>query len=384
MLGQVSKYQNHIISFIILIIIGFFYNRYQEKIERENYQQNNKAIQDYLLRDPESLSINKRPILWIPITYDYNSRDWLSFGSRSSFDLNQPYLYLTVNSIITHCDKSFRICIVDDNAFDLLLPGWSIDMNRISKPITSYIRDLGLCKLLHKYGGMVVPPSFVCSKDLIGLYNNSVDGNKLFVCENIDRNSTATKYMYYPDMTIMGCLKENNTIKELIEYIEISISDDYTAETEFLGKFDGWCARGVSEHKINLIDPTLIGVKSENGSPILIDNLLANDYVDFSPNMYGIYIPASEILTRNNYKWFARLSETQVLESNTLIGKYILLSNMPDELNGSIEPFQNRNNWVKYYATPLLPNGVWGLKPNYLGNNMLSSKKQPVVGKLHY
>lgn len=384
MLVKLLKYKNHIISFIVLMIIGFFYNRYQEKLEREENKNNYKAIQDYLLRDPDSLSKESKPILWIPISYEYNARDWLSFGSRSSLDLNQPYLYLTVNSIISHCDKSFRICILDDNSFDMLLPTWSIDMSKISKPISSYMRSLGLAKLLYKYGGMIVPPGFLCMKDLIELYNTNTINDKMFVCENIDRNSSSVKYMYYPNINMMGSDKECEILNKFISFMEITISEDYTSETEFLGKFAKWCDYGIKEKKINLIDGKMIGIKTKDDKPVLLDNLLSNDYINFSDNMYGIYIPSNEILNRIHYQWFARLSEKQVLEGNTILSKYILLANMPEDIHGKVEPFKNRTNWVKYYATPLLPSGLWGLKPNYLGNNILSSSKQPVVGKMYY
>jgi len=38
-----------------------------------------------------------------------------------------------------------------------------------------------------------------------------------------------------------------------------------------------------------------------------------------------LYIPADEILKRNNYNWFARLSAKQALDSDTTIGKYLLI-----------------------------------------------------------
>ena len=71
---------------------------------------------NYLL-DGEDLGKSAKPILWIHVPHEYNSRNWLSFGSRSSFELNQPYLYLTVRSIIKKCEDSFTICIFDDNSF---------------------------------------------------------------------------------------------------------------------------------------------------------------------------------------------------------------------------------------------------------------------------
>ena len=97
---------NYIILVIIIIALGILYQKYCEKqstlIPKDNYEEMRK----YLLNE-SSLAKSKKPILWIHVPHEYNARDWLSFGSRTSFDVNQPYLYLTVRSIIKHCDQSF-------------------------------------------------------------------------------------------------------------------------------------------------------------------------------------------------------------------------------------------------------------------------------------
>jgi hypothetical protein len=109
---------NYILLFVILIVLGILYRRFEDKRMRQDNLENIETIQKYLL-DDTSLSKSKKPILWIHVPYEYNSRNWLSFGSRTSFDLNQPYLYLTVRSIIEKCDSSFTICLIDDNSFYL-------------------------------------------------------------------------------------------------------------------------------------------------------------------------------------------------------------------------------------------------------------------------
>jgi len=166
---------------------------------REENKDNYEAIQKYLL-DDVTLGKSKKPILWIHVPYEYNSRKWLSFGSRTSFDLNQPYLYFTVRSIIKHSGDSFTVCIYDDNSFKRLLPGWSIDMTRLSDPILSNMRTLGMMKLLYIYGGIHCPISFLCMKNLSGLYTKGTRGNKMFVCKTIVRNSTSNTKNFYPNV----------------------------------------------------------------------------------------------------------------------------------------------------------------------------------------
>ena len=77
--------------------------------------------------------------------------------------VNKPYIVYTIKSIIKKCDKTFNICLVDDNSFEKLIDGWSIDLSKIDVTMRNKVRTLAMCKLLHLYGGINVPPS-LCSR----------------------------------------------------------------------------------------------------------------------------------------------------------------------------------------------------------------------------
>jgi len=368
---------NYIFLFVILISLIILYKRFEYKQNKEDNKYNYEAIQNYLL-DETTLAKSKKPILWIHVPYEYNSRRWLSFGSRSSFDLNQPYLFLTVKSIIQQCDKSFTICIIDDNSFHKLIPSWNINMSKISNPILDNTRTLGLMKLLYIYGGMICPISFLCIRDLIDLYYKGTNNNKMFLCETIDRNITSTTFNYYPNLSFCGSTKENITLNNLIEFMQRVMSTDYTAESVFLGDFNRWCENRIRKGQINFIDGTNIGTKTIDDNPILIDDLMSNNYLNLYRNLYGILIPSNELLNRVKYQWFTRLSEKQVLESNTIIGNYILvtLGEGGGHILEPLEPSINKNiknNFVGFWKTPNYP-GLYGLKPNFLGDNLIKLK----------
>ena len=208
-----SNYINIICIIVVVVFLIFLFNRYsdlQEKKNRENRsvlendQNDYKSIQKYLLMDYDpTLAKTTKPILWIPIQYEYNARHWQSFGSRSSFELNQPYIYLTVKSIILHCSESFHICMIDDNAFGKLIPGWNIEMGKLASPILDNVRKLGQAKILSNYGGLFVPPSFVCLRDLIDMYTLGLNNNDMLICETIDTNITSTTHDFYPNSNFM-------------------------------------------------------------------------------------------------------------------------------------------------------------------------------------
>jgi hypothetical protein len=377
---KVKNYINYIYLFVILIVLWFLYNRYEDKRAIEENVGNYDAIQKYLLNE-SSLADTKKPILWIPITYEYNARNWISFGSRSSFELNQPYMYLTVRSIINQCQDSFHICIIDDDSFGKILPNWTVNMRSIASPVLDYMRSLALSKILYKYGGVIVPPSFLCMRDLNELYAMGTSGEKMFICETVDRNITSTTHEFYSDISFMGSPKEYPVLKEMIDFMQRKISADYTAQTEFLGDFNRWCNSRVQKHQINLIPGKLIGTKTMDDTMILVDNLLSNDYIDLYPQAYGIYIPAKEILMRRHYEWFARMSQTQVLESNVIICKYILLASAPDSKKGTIEPMKNNGSWTKhwigYWQVPS-GFGLWGPKPQPFATHLIMKKTDPI------
>ena len=369
---------NYFAIFIIIVVIGFLYNRYEDKIFREKTDEDYSSIQKYLLNDIDSLADDKLPILWIHVKHEYNCRSWLSFGSRSSFCLNQPYLYLTIKTIIQKCSDSFKICIIDDSSFSKLLPEWNVKMNFISDPILNNYRQLGLMQILQKYGGLLVPCGFVCFKDLIDLYNQNISNNQMFVVENIDRNITSVHHSFYPDISFMGCIRECPIMKKLIQFMQKDISNDFTAQSVFLGDFN----RFIQMHKehVNIVDGKLIGIKGKKyQTPITIEMMFEQDYLDLDDNAYGVLIPSNEILSRRHFEWFARMSEKQVLECNSIICKYLLLAL-------GFENIQNMKNtnmnkpFVAFFSTPLLPESKFNVsqnsglymttQPNMLGDNV--------------
>ena len=360
----------YIISIFILLTIGILYQKYLEKKAKNAKYDNYTEIKKYLLKD-STLAKSKKPIMWIYTPYEYNSRDWLSFGSRSSHNLNQPYLNLCVKSIINCCDKSFTICIIDDNSFSKLIPGWSIDLGKISDPILSYVRQLAIAKLIYNYGGVSVPISFLCFKNLDDLYKKGTKDETMFVCENVSSNVSATNNLFYPDATFMGAPKNNDLMNEYVEYMQRLISNDYTAQAEFLGNYNKWANKKINQRQIRLIPGTDVGTKTIDDEPVLVDNLLSEDYIHFYPKMYGIWIPAANILKRTNYEWFARMSGEQIFQGNFILAKYFVLALAPDSKMGIIEPMTTNTGDIAFWQVPTsttLP--VFGPMPIGIGNNV--------------
>jgi hypothetical protein len=284
-----------------------------------------EMVKKYLLNDSPLYGFNK-PKLWIHTKYDLNARKWLDFHSRSSFDLNQPYLHLTIKSIIHHCGDDFHICLIDDETFSKLIPTWDIELSHIAEPLRTQYRELGLAQLIYFYGGMLVPNSFLCSRNLKEMYDRGIQGNKPFVCEAVNRTS-AKVGPFIPDTYFMGAKKNDPVMKQYVDYLgQRSKSGHFTAAYEFVGDGSIGCAGTIEQGRMNLVGGEFIGIKTAKSKPVLIEELLEDNYLDLHKNIYGIYVPEDEILKRPKFSWFAVLSTEQLLETNTFLTKHIKAS----------------------------------------------------------
>lgn len=295
--------------------------------KNETYDDNYSLVKNYLVRD---INISKgRPILWIYVPSVPNSRKIKTFGDGTNTMINQDYLYLTIKSIINN-NPSFTICVIDNYSFNKLLPGWEYDLNAMSQPILNNMLQLAFSKLLYMYGGIIVPLSFLCFKDLTPLYNYGTQ-NGIFICENVNKSIRDEKFS--PDPTFMGCLPNDPTMFQYSLFCETIISDT-SAESTFLGVHSNWFYR----KNVTIISGEKIGIKTSD-TQITVEHLLSTTPISLSKDAYGIYISETEILQKHNCEWFARLSKKEVLMGNTNIQKYILLTSAGEPPNQPWTPF---------------------------------------------
>lgn len=380
-------YKNYILAIVVLAVVGYFGDSLKKYLSGDPKDEYN-MVKQYLLNDSPLYGYN-RPKLWIHSKYEYNSRKWKSFYSRSSYDLNQPYIHLTIKSMINHCGDDFNVCLIDDATFSKLIPGWDADLSKMCEPMKSHMREIGMAQLLYYYGGMVVPNSFVCCRNLIDLYQDGLGdkGEQFFVSERPNKHEEfihTQRRRYMPDVYFMGANKRNKMVKEYVDFLKtlygcpdyrLSVAlppmslpplekrggdEDivaggvtitrrgeeasglpdldgprgmervqaiYTWESEFTGDVANWLLERVLRQEIGLVGGEFIGVKARDGSPIDLDELLADGFLDVdNGRLYGLFIPAEDLLIRPKYAWFAVLPAYQVLNTHTIVAKYLKLS----------------------------------------------------------
>jgi len=323
---NIGKY---LLFFSVLVVTSYVGNYFVNSLEANN--DDYELIKKYLLNDSPLYGFN-RPKIWIHSKYEMNARKWRDFQSRNTTDLNQPYLHLTIQTIINHCGNDFNICLIDDQTFSKLIPSWDIDLATVPEPFRTHYRNVGMLQLLYYYGGMVLPNSLVCLKNLHSFYLESMVGGKPFICENNNHTSNGNstkKLRFVPDMSIMGCEKNDTTIKEMIEYVKgVNRKPHFSSEMDFRGDISQWCLNAIDQGKMNIVLGEKIGVKNRMKKSILLEELMEENDLDLSPDVVAVYIPADEVLRRTKYQWFAVLPRDQIIGSNVAISKYIRQSIM--------------------------------------------------------
>jgi len=317
----------------IIITGSYLATQYKKSVEpNDEYD----LIKKYLLNESPLYGYN-RPKLWIHTKYDVNSRKWKDFYSRNTTDLNQPYIHVTIKTIINHCGNDFNICLIDDETFSKLIPSWDVDLNTMAEPMKSHFRKLGLAQLLYFYGGMVVPNSFCCTKNLIDFYKDGITGKRPFFCEAINRTvnnlNQKRKYLFVPDMDFMGAVKNDPVVLDFVEYLKIVCKDPhFSSECDFVGNISQWLLNANNVQLIQVIGGETVGVKTADRKQILLDDLMEENFLNVHDSLVGIYIPEEEILKRPKYQWFAYLSSDEILKSNMIISKYLMAS-ISDSIN---------------------------------------------------
>lgn len=326
----------------VLGVVGYFGTKVKSSFDTKDKDEY-EMIKNYLLNDSPLYGYNK-PKLWIHTKYEINARKWLDFYSKNTCDLNQEYIHICIQSIIQKCSDDFHICLISDESFSKLLPSWDIQLCSVAEPFRSQYREIAMAQLLYYYGGVVVPNSFLCLKNIFPLFQTGIVGNKPFVLEAINRTSTddsSRKMAFVPDNFFIGAMKNDPQIESYIAYLKTqSKLPHFTEESTFKGHNSQFFVANINHNNFNMLDGKYVGVKTVKNRPVLIEELFEDNVIEFSQEMFGIYIDQDEILKRHKYEWFAQLSKKQVLEVNNVLVKYMKIAMEPSPVKRTIKSLE--------------------------------------------
>jgi hypothetical protein len=283
------------------------YKHYQHSEDSYDERDHYYYAKQYFIGDDRIHS--RKPYLWVHAQGEINARNWESFGSRNTTNLNQPYLYLTIKSIVDKCKESFNVFLIDDDSFHKLVPDWKVNMDLLPSPSKEHYRQFGLTSLLYKYGGLIVPASTLVLEDLQSLYKTNLEEKQAFSVQTaLDK----------ADPQFMGASKQSDTVYQLRNLQATLLKTDLTAEADFDQILTKWCKTNTT-----VVCGGIVGTKKKCGNSVDLSELLGQNKIEFHSDLKAVYIPADEIIKRTKYAWFARMSVEQILKSDLTLAKYV-------------------------------------------------------------
>lgn len=299
--------------FIIVLFSVLMYKYYKKKYDNNviEFKKENVDIDVYFFSDLY-LKKSKNRKIWINIPFEKNSRQWESFGSRSSHKLNLAYMTLCVKSIIDWCGQTYDIIIYDDTNIPSLLPDTKVDLMKLSGSLLDKYRELCKLQILYKYGGVMVPPSLFLRKNI----NVMDDPNTWYVCESYNDNNVSFNNLIC-STDLMGSNSENVNLAKYIDVFSNELKKDFVENHNFDMNY-------FKQHNIPYIDGKMIGTKTRYNDKITIEDLMSNKKIILDKQHVGLYIPHEQLMKRRVYNWYCKLSEEEVLKCNVFISYYML------------------------------------------------------------
>lgn len=323
------------IGIILLLIVVFLLiedNKYFQDFELDNYPVLKnfacQAVEGFeILKQSLVVEVYPKPTMWIYYkTDEINSRHWQDFGSRNSRSLNMPFLNLCYASISHHNNDKYNIVpVMGIEEMANIMGGWDNMPLTLRKNPDKYIEERELTwimtAILSRHGGLWVSPYTICmrpfdKKPLLTFYGK--DDTETYA----GKNGTFIPGFH----CIWSPSPENGFIVEWEKICRRRVEENDGGQ---LIRADiKWDWINLS-HKYNYnISPHSEGSRKRDGTRICIEDILSvsidPDWIDSDT----IYVPIyyKELRMFRNLLWFLRMSEEQIMISNTTIKKLLDIS----------------------------------------------------------
>jgi hypothetical protein len=234
------------------------------------------------------------------------------------FLLNKPFVYLCIQSIIRHSSEKYNVCVIDDTSFSELID-YNVNLDEIAEPIRKNVRTEALLRVLHTYGGVIVPSSVLMLKPIEWMTGD-------FVVFDRTRSVVSEKMVYMPSIEFMGADKGSPFVEKCLKYMKSLNLRDMTNEKVFCNEMGKWLYQCVVRGEIKGINEHNVGLKTITEDDVIVDNLLKMDGIKYSDDVSCIWLPENEMMSRLSYQWFVRMSPDQIMNSNVSISHYFRLA----------------------------------------------------------
>jgi len=281
------------------------------------------------IRDDDSMqdahNLNKgldKPILWVYVNdSDVNSRWWADFGARSSYVLNVPFLNLCYQTMVKNCGD-YRVEVIGGlSDLAVRMGGWEALPTPLQNPQTvirapelNWIR----AAVLAKWGGLWVNPSVVFLKPIGPL---PVERSVFFGTD------TEVSLAGKSGTTVPGLNVVWAPTPDMIMWVDWERRVRARLERRSGG------SEFRHDEKSDMADAIHVGPaevrpnaelgRTTAGKRIQLEDILAAGQEGVLPFSLGqavfLPVPWQEILERQTFGWFLRLSEEQILNSDLAV-----------------------------------------------------------------
>jgi hypothetical protein len=268
---------------------------------------------------------SKLPVIWIYLNNsDVNSRSWYDFMGRSSRVINLPFLNLCYETIVEHTKKYYRVEVISGLP-DLAgrLGGWEALPEPLRNP-EAFVKEPELnwirAAVLAKFGGLWVSPSTLWIRDFKPLPKDKVVFFGMNVGETYATKTSA------PALDIIWSPKPEHPVWVEWEESVRNRLNSRIGGAEFrhdeLADFENTLKKYPEEMEVVRLPE--ISRKGPNRRRIELEDLITttgSTHASFDIPADAVYlpIPLDELLQREKFSWFLRMSEDQILSSDMVI-----------------------------------------------------------------
>lgn len=286
---------------------------YMEKARREDPYQDSQLI----TRGTE------RPPLWIYLnSADVNARSWADFMGRSSKAMNMPFLNLCYQTIVKANGEHYRIEVIGGlQDLAVRLGGWEAlpePLRRADAPVREPELNWIRTAVLAKWGGLWVSPATIFLRPAAGLPDRVVffgaDSEPTFGIGSV------------PALTVIWSPKPEHPLFVAWEEVTRARLERRAGGSEFRHdeKTDTLNALDAFKEQVEAYPWAEVSRKGSAQRRVQLEDLLAAGTqgalpFEIRPEAAYLPIPYPELLEREAFGWFLRMSEDQILESDLAI-----------------------------------------------------------------
>lgn len=328
-------------------------------------------VDDYFNKPYIELSRMKKPIMFVHIPLEYNSTECQDMNAYGLDDPNHhicnPILELSIESIIRQYGNVYDVVLFDNtNVADMCgehvindvpsaepkyrdLAGrittshykqtsTSEDLCNISNPsslkghMKFYWESYVASKLIHTFGGVYMKPYFMFSKpyELRNHLYASGDLTSINIMSYSDGMYDGPMVVKYPDPSVFLMGKRNSAKAfDMMSYFEKKYHN-----AGFEGSFDApnsdkelktYISECLPEDVFGqVVHETVMGKEYKEKMLTIYDLMDNNKFIQFAPKNNALFVNVPILNQMNAYKWVFNVSKQEVVESNTLIGRYLM------------------------------------------------------------